>query len=305
MAKRKNVKYTTKSKLSSLFLILTILLVIFGRFTDKYDETPLTSPENVKVPEGIITVHVIDVGQGSSTLIQSGHEGILVDGGEKRYGKELVTYISKTGVKKLKYVVASHPHTDHIGGLLTVLDGFEVENVIMPKLSSANIPTTKTYENLLLKIKEKNIKAIAATYGARYMMGDALMEIYSPVKQYDDLNNMSVVCRVKANCATFLLPGDASIGELTDMYYKGTDFSSDILVAAHHGSSESLHKKFYYNVNPDVVVYSCGEDNSYGHPHKEGVDFFGKMGCKIYRTDKNGNIVFTCNSDGYKVKTDY
>lgn len=302
MAKRKRVKYNTRRKGNIFIFILALIVIICGRFTDKFDETPVTSPVNYTVSDKDVKVHIIDVGQGSSSLIQCGNEGILIDGGEREYGKDLVTYLNKAGITKLKYVVASHPHTDHIGGLINVLDVFETESIIMPKLSEINTPTTKTYENFLLKIKEKGIKAIAAKYGEKYYINNTMLEVFAPLEQDKDLNNMSVVCRVTAFSTSFLFPGDASIAEMSDFNNKNTNFSCDIMAAAHHGSSESLNKKFLTECNPDIVVYSCGEDNSYGHPHNETVDFYNKLGCKSYRTDKSGTILFTCDADGYTVK---
>lgn len=301
MAKRKNVKYETKRKIRILTFILAIIVVVCGRFTDKFDETPVTSPVNY-VSDKKVYVHFIDVGQGLATLVQCGNEGILIDGGERDYGNDLVTYINRAGVTDLKYVIASHPHTDHIGGLLRVFDVYDVENIIMPKLSSVNIPTTKTYENFLLKIKEKGIRAIAAKTGESYYINNVTLETIAPVEQDKDLNNMSVVCKITTFGTSFLLPGDASFSEMNDFYNYGVNASCDIMSVAHHGSSESLHKKFLTRCNPDVVVYSCGEDNSYGHPHVEVVDFFHKLGAESYRTDVSGTIVFVCDEDGYSIK---
>ena len=302
MARRKSVKYETKRKAKIVVFILTLIVIICGRFTDRFDETPVTSPVNYYISDEEVRVHIIDVGQGSSALIQCGKDGILIDGGEREYGKDLITYINRAGVTKLKYVVASHPHTDHIGGLLNVLDVYEVENIIMPKLSSINTPTNKTYEKFLLKIKEKGIKAIAAKFGEKYYINNTVLETFAPLEQDKDLNNMSVVCRISAFGTSFLFPGDASISELNDFYKRGTDFSCDVIAAAHHGSNESLHKNFLTRCNPDIVVYSCGEDNSYGHPHEEVVDFFDDLGTKSYRTDIVGSLLFTCDEDGYTVK---
>ena len=304
MASRKrNAKRKNKSAVSFLLLLLAVVAVVCGRFTDDFETEPLTSPENTYVSDGIVTVHILDVGQGSSALIQSGITGILIDGGEKEYGKEIVSYISKAGVQKLEYVIASHPHTDHIGGLLTVLDAFETENIIMPRLTEENTPTTKTYENFLLKIDEKNINVIAAKYGQTYEIENAVLQILGPVAQLDDLNDMSVICKVKALSTTFLFPGDAEKEELKSVYALGADFSCDIMAAAHHGSSTSLYEPYLEKAKPSVVVFSCGKDNSYGHPHEETVSYFEKIGSEIYRTDYAGNVIFTCNADGYKIDT--
>ena len=302
MAKRKSVKYSTKQKGKLIAFIIAILVIICGRFTDKFDETPVTSPVNYTITDEEVRVHIIDVGQGSSALIQCGNEGILIDGGEREYGKDLVSYINRVGVTKLKYVVASHPHTDHIGGLLSVLDVFEVENIIMPRLTSINMPTTKTYENFLIKIKEKGIKAISAAYSEKYYINNTMLETFAPLEQVKDINNMSVVCKVTAFSTSFLFPGDASKSEMDDFYNKGADLSCDIMAAAHHGSNESLHKKLLTRCNPDIIVYSCGKENSYGHPHDETVEFFDMLGTESYRTDVVGTLLFTCDEDGFTVK---
>lgn len=303
MAKRKSIKYKHKRVIELIAFIVAIIVVIGGRFTDKFDEKPVTSPENLNVSNEIVSVHIIDVGQGSSALIQCGNDGILIDGGEREYGNDLVSYISRVGVTKLKYVVASHPHTDHIGSLLKVLDVFEVENIIMPKLSAKNTPTTQTYERFLLKIKEKGIKAIAAKYGEKYYIENTVMETFAPLEQDNDLNNMSVVCKVTAFSTAFLFPSDASKGEMADFCKNKTDFSCDIMAVAHHGSRESLYKSFLARSKPKIAVYSCGKDNSYGHPHAETVEYFDKLGVISYRTDEVGTLIFTCNESGYELIT--
>lgn len=171
----------------------------------------------------------------------------------------------------------------------------------MPVLSSANTPTTKTYERFLLKIKEKDINVIAAKYEAKYYIENVELQLFSPLFQYSELNNMSVLCKITAFTTKFLFPGDASVEEMADLYAKSSDFSCDVMAAAHHGSRESLHKNFLLRCNPKIVVYSCSLDNSYGHPHSETVDFFNSLGVTSYKTCTDGTLVFDCSVDGYEI----
>lgn len=298
MAKRRG-----KSKLSAGALIFIIAAVVIVKlFTGGYyDSAPLTNNNQNAVLTDGVSVHIIDVGQGSSALIQSGKHGILIDAGEKEYGQTVVSYLNKVGIQELDYVVASHPHSDHIGGLLNVLDAFKVDNIIMSELTESNTPTTRIYERLLDKIFDKNIKAIAAKYGSTYSIDGATLTVLGPVEQSRDLNNMSVICSVKAMTATFLFPGDAEVEELTSVYSFGADFKCDIMIMGHHGSNTSLYEPYLKKAAPSVAVISCGKNNSYGHPHKETIDYLNKNKIEYYRTDLVGDVVFTCGKDGYVV----
>jgi competence protein ComEC len=301
------MKKIVRNKRFIYLIAILVIAVASGAFGldnfDKVFEVELFSgTETADTRAESFEVHYIDVGQGDCSLIICDGKTMLVDAGENGHETEVLNYLRLKKIDKLDYVIASHQHTDHIGGLLNVLDVYEVENIIMPKLSSINTPTTKTYENFLLKIKEKGIKVIAAKFGEKYYINNTVLETFAPLEQDKDLNNMSVVCRISAFGTSFLFPGDASISELNDFYKRGTDFSCDVIAAAHHGSNESLHKNFLTRCNPDIVVYSCGEDNSYGHPHEEVVDFFDDLGTKSYRTDIVGSLLFTCDEDGYTVK---
>lgn len=296
MAKRRSNK--RKSSISAAALIAAIILVIAGRFFVDSDTSPKFPVGNA---DGATAVHVIDVGQGSSTLIQSGETGILIDGGERVYGQTVVEYLCSVGIKELSYVVASHPHTDHIGGLTAVLNYFPVENVIMPYLTEENTPTTKTYESFLELIDEKNIRVIAAKPGNVYTLPDISMEILGPIRQNNDLNNMSVICKATVQDTAVLIPGDASIDEMSDVYRSGRSLKSDVYIVAHHGSNNSYHKKFLSAVSPELAIISCGKDNSYNHPHKEITDYLKQNEITFLRTDEQGDIVVRCYDETFAV----
>ncbi len=303
MAKRKRRK-NQKPIIGIIIFVIALVSVIFGRFSGNLDLAPSES-EFVSASDDTVVVHIIDVGQGSCSLVQCGETGILIDAGEKEYGNAVVNYLRKAGIKELEYVVASHPHSDHIGGLTDVFDAFSVKNIIMPELSEINMPTTRTYEKFLLKIADKNIKAIAAEYGKKYQVGGAVLQIFGPVEQNKDINNMSVICKVTAVSTSFLFPGDAEKAEMSSVMPKSPNLKCDVMAMGHHGSSTALEKKFLSAADPSVAVISCGKDNSYGHPHKETINYLNSNGIEYYRTDKHGNIIFSCDKNGYSIDSNF
>lgn len=300
MAKAKR-KTKQKSLISSLVFVVAIIAVMVGRFNKSFDSTnAATGFAN----ENTDCVSFIDVGQGSSTLLQSGTSSVLIDAGEREYGNTVVEFLRSHGIEKLDYVIATHPHTDHIGGLQTVLENFTVDNIIMPKLTAANTPTTKTYENLLKTILSKKINVIAAKYGNSYTCGKISFEVFGPVEQNNDLNNMSVILKADVNSTTFLIAGDAEKTEMKSVMNKNPNLSCDIMLMGHHGSRTSLEASFLESASPSAAVISCGLDNSYGHPHEEALKYLNKHSIKYYRTDKSGTITVNCVDDGYKITTE-
>ena len=247
-------------------------------------------------------VHFIDVGQGLSVLLQSGEHGILIDAGEREYGTRVADYIEKAGVTTLDYVIASHPHSDHIGGIPDVLSRIKTKNVIMPKLSDSLTPTTKCYERLLTSVADSKAKAIRAKAGSVYTVGSITLTVLAPVTQINDLNNMSVVCRAEIKNSSFMLLADAEKKELETVLLKGAVLDSDVLQMGHHGSSTSIYNSFLSAVDPDDAVISCGKNNSYGHPHKEALTYLQQNSIACYRTDTDGTVVFYCGDDGYCVR---
>lgn len=252
------------------------------------------------VVDGEVYIHIIDVGQGSSTLIQQGNEGILIDAGELDYAQDVSDYINSCGVDTLKYVVASHPHSDHIGGLPKVLSDYKPEEVLMPEIAEENLPTTKVYERFLDAIVDNNLSASYCYVGNIYYMGDVTMEILGPVKQISDLNNMSAICKISVGETDVMILGDAETKQLKTVYQYGGDFESEILVMGHHGSRTSLYYDFLNAVNPEVALISCGLDNSYGHPHEETITYLETNNIEYWRTDYSGSIVYHMDAYDYE-----
>lgn len=295
MAKRK------KGKPSLLTIVILVVIALLG-----VKETGIINIDNTSLTNsrlnGEVYVHFIDVGQGSSTLIQQGKNGILVDSGLSEYGDTVSDFIKSCGVTNLEYVIATHPHDDHIGSITQVMDNFTIGQVIMPELAEFNTPTTRVYERFIDYIIENNIDAYSAEFGDVYEMNDVKLQILGPVEQNKDLNDMSVICKVYAGESTFMLLGDAEKDELSSVYeynYNyGLDLKSDVLLMGHHGSSTSIYKPFLDEVDADTAIISCGRNNSYNHPHKEALNYCKNNNMEILRTDLDGTISYKCASDG-------
>lgn len=243
----------------------------------------------------LMKVHFIDVGQGDSIFIElPDKKTMLIDAGEASYGQTVESYIKKLGYSKINYIVGTHPHTDHIGGLAHIISNFEIEKVFMsPKTS-----TSKTYINLLNTINEKGLSASYLSAGNNIIDADNLkVSVLAPNKEYTDANNNSIVLKIVYNNNKFLFMGDAEKTSENDIL---SDVSADVIKIGHHGSDTSSSENFVNRVNAKYVVISVGKDNQYNHPNAVVLDRWIASGASIYRTDINGNIIVI--SDGNEIK---
>ena len=296
MAKRR--RKGKKAKSSLLGLIMAVAVIAISYFWGEVEPGKMT---NTYMGDGEAYVHIIDVGQGSATLIQEGSQGILIDTGEDDCGDYLVSYINSCGIDELEYVIASHPHSDHIGAIVDVFKAFRIGTVVMPELSEINIPTTRVYENMMDYIFDNDINVIFPEVGKTIHLENTSISFMGPVKQTEDLNNMSLICKVNAYGNRVMILGDAEKEELSSVYETVLgEYESEILVMGHHGSRTSVYKPLLNAINASVAVISCGRDNDYGHPHKEAINYVSQKGLTLYRTDKEGDIVFKCSADGYE-----
>lgn len=244
----------------------------------------------------ILKIHYIDVGQADCILIQNNGSNMLIDAGNREDGKSVVYYLKKQGVKKLDYIIGTHPHEDHIGGMSAVLKAFSTKKLIMPRVTS----NTKTFMDLLLLVKSKNMKITTPIVGNSFKVGDAVCTIMAPNGgDYEDLNNYSVVIRMTFGSNAFMFEGDAEAISEKEILTKGLNVRADVLKLGHHGSSSSSTEAYLDKVKPEYAIISCGKNNDYGHPHKETLDKLIERNIKYYRTDINGSIV--CTSDGKNI----
>ena len=293
MEQKPNVKKGKKLIISILSAVIVLVLTLLSEQLLSLFE-PL-EVNNSKI-DSEFSVHFIDVGQGDCTLIKTPDGNMLIDAGENGYETTVLDYLEAQGVDSLKYFVATHPHSDHIGGAAEVIEAVTVENVIMPKLSKSNTPTTATYEKMLNAIKNSSAKVISAKPGSEYSFGGAEFTVLAPFEQDENLNNMSVVLKLTYKGYSFMLSGDAEKEVESQILKAGYDISADVYKGAHHGSSTSNSKKFVKAVNPTYAVLSYEEGNSYGHPHRETVGLFNEEGIVYYSTADYGTIVFTVDN---------
>lgn len=243
--------------------------------------------------EGELRVSFIDVGQGDSEFIELPNgDTLLIDAGTNETGADVVNYIESLGYSSIDYVVGTHPHEDHIGGLDDVIRTFDVESVYMPKVTA----DTKTFEDVLDAVAEKGLSINTAKAGVSIVDGEDLsVKMLAPVlDEYDNTNDYSAVIKVVYGDTSFLFTGDAE--EYAEDLITG-DVDSDVLKVGHHGSSTSTGEAFLERVSPSYAVISCGLGNSYGHPHAETIEKLG--GIPVFRTDEMGTIVAT--SDGSEI----
>lgn len=265
-----------------------------------YSETQSVTHENDNVNNlycDEMKVHFIDVGQGDSIFIELPNtKTMLIDAAEKEYADRITNYIYSCGYNTLDYVVATHPHNDHIGGMADVIGAFNVENVIL----SPATHTTKSYTNMLTAIDQSGAKVKIGVAGTEiFSDGDLSAVVIAPVTEdYSDLNNSSVMVMLTYGDNKFLFTGDAEEEEECTVT---ADIKCDVLKVGHHGSSTSTSRAFLTAASPEYAVISCGMGNSYGHPHTETIDKLKKAGINIYRTDLQGDIIMTCDGKNITV----
>lgn len=279
-----------------LVVLFSIFLISCAKTTEANNKNDATKAADLKSKQsqeisGDLKVHYIDVGQGDSELIQVGDKNILIDAGTS--DKKALDYLQSIGVTKIDYAIATHPHEDHIGSMDDIINNISVGTFYAPKITT----TTKTFENMINALKKKNLQITVPKVGDTLNIGDATLTFLAPNStKYDDLNNYSIVCKLKYGNTSFLFTGDAEDISEGEMLQKQLDIQADVLKVGHHGSDSSTTEKFLDKVNPKYAVISCGKDNSYGHPHKVTLDKLNAKNINVFRTDLEGTIIAT--SDG-------
>lgn len=238
-------------------------------------------------------VHFIDVGQADAILIVSDNSSVLIDAGTNSSGEAVLNYIKALGINKIDYLIGTHPHEDHIGGLDTIINGLDIENILMPRHSS----NTQTYEDVLIAAKDKGLKITAAKAGGSFTAGQCLFSILAPSGEYDNTNNYSIVLRMEVGNISMLFTGDAESQSEARMLQEGAQLKSDLIKIGHHGSDTSSSPEFLQAVSPRYAVISVGEDNPYGHPSAQTLKNL--EGVELYRTDLMGTI--TASTDGREI----
>lgn len=290
---------------SIITVIILIILTITGNDSQIFKSTTsatndnvssevLDNLENVSIQTGNdcittipqdnnLRVYCLDVGQGDSILITNNNKTMLIDASTNEMGSRVVKYLNDLGIKKIDYLVGTHPHEDHIGGLDNVIKNFDIGTIYMPNV----VATTKTYEEVIDAILAKKLKVTSPKTGDKFTVGNAECEVMSIRNDKDDYNNCSIVIKMDFNNVSYLFTGDAE--ESVESSRKWPHI--DVLKVGHHGSNTSSSKNFLEQIKPEVALISVGQGNTYGHPTQATLKRLSNIGAKIYRTDENGTIL--------------
>lgn len=297
----------------ALTLLISILILTSCNINSQYKtsndkETKIEtsfSEESTKAlsetnNESLLNVYFIDIGQGDSALLEYNNHYMLIDAGDNNKENFIVEYLNSKNIKTLDYVICTHPHADHIGGIDAVLSNFDIEQIYMSEASS----TTKTFEDVIDEIINKNLKVKKPIVGEKITFDDLPIEIISPNQEYDKLNNNSIVLKLTYEDISFLFTGDAEEIAENDILNSDFDISANVLKVGHHGSDTSTSDEFLKAVNPQYAVISCGKDNQYGHPYEATLQKLKNNNIEILRTDENGTIIFSTDGENLKIITD-
>ena len=295
-----------KSINSKIITVAAVLLVaVLSLFLTKnfipidkvFEESGLRNTQQVSADK--MYVSFIDVGQGNCTLLRCGGKAILVDSGEVGAAQTVINYIKNLGIDELNCVLVTHPHTDHMGAMTKILYEFKIDDLIMPEIPEEIIPTNKTYEKFLTAVSDNAGNVIAAKPGETFSYGEMKLEIFAPLRDYDNLNDMSAVSRISYGDTSVMFTGDATTTVEKDLLKKNINYSATVLNVGHHGSKTSSSEAWLRAVNPKYAVICCGVNNDYGHPHSLITKRLEEFGIEYFETDLLGTIVFESDSKNF------
>lgn len=285
-------------RLMSILALLTCVALVLGACG-----IPGTSPDpwgdkdaTSTLPEGSnFQVHFIDVGQADSALIICNEKAMLIDGGNREDSDLIYTYLKQNGVSHLEYLIGTHGHEDHIGGLASALAYASCDTVFC----SVTNYESKTFENFANAAKERGCPIEIPTAGYTFNLGSAVCQVIGPVQTYEEPNDTSIVLRITYGETSFLFTGDAETPAETDILDAGYKIDCDVLKVGHHGASTSTGYRWLREASPEYAVISVGAGNDYGHPTEATLSKLRDADVTTYRTDMHGTII--CTSDGENI----
>lgn len=278
-------------KRNILALILTLsLFQLFVLHVDGIGDSTIPTQQ-----EPSLYIHFLDVGQGDCALVLCDGYAMLIDGGEASESSKVYAYLKAQGITHLDYIVASHAHSDHVGGLSGALNYAKVDDAFCPVLEY----DTKTFRSFANYLRQQNITITIPCAGDTFDLGRAKVRILGPQRDYEDENDTSIVLKVIYGETSFLFSGDATRIAEADILDAGYDLSATVLKVGHHGSDTSTSYPFLREIKPEYAVISVGRDNVYGHPADNTLSRLRDANVVVLRTDLQGTII--CASDGKEV----
>ena len=286
-------------------IIVLIIVVIGSMFginiediipTETTSETQHQTAPPVENVEGQLVVHMIDVGQADSFLLVQDDCTALVDCGTRSTGKDAIEYIKQLGITQIDYVIGTHPHDDHMGGMYDIITNFEVGTVIIPDSRNGDI-TTNWYIKLMNELKTGGYEVHYPTEGEVFNLEDATMKVLAAETDVSNRNNYSIVLKVTFGQIDMIMTGDAETEIEEKILKSGVDIDAEILKVGHHGSDTSNSEEFLDAISPEYGLISAGLGNIHEHPIKEIMERLEKRNIEVYRTDESGSVIITITTD--------
>lgn len=307
MADTKSIKSIKKAAT----VIIAVAVVILAVFLIATESPLLDGLQNTFGHFGKVTqdapfaVYYADVGQGDCTLLICDDKTMLIDAGENGHESDVFNLLSSQGVRQIDYIVMSHPHSDHIGGIPEVIDKFGCEKLYTQSLPENTVIDAEYTYNLVQESAERNgTEIVNVSCGDSFDFGGATVSVLGPVTiDTENLNNSSLILKITYGETSFLFTGDAEEEEEMSILEQVADLKSDVLRVAHHGSKYSSSEEFLEAVSPRYAIISVGENNDYGHPHEQTIQRLENYTSEIYRTDRCGTI--KALSDGKNINISY
>lgn len=298
-----------KLKNKKLFEIIFAILMVVSIFL--YEEILTQDSSNNKVElrqkettptiningNSNLMIYFIDVGQADCILVNNNKEYALIDAGNNEDGKKIVSYLESLGITNFKYVIGTHAHEDHIGGMDDIIKSFPIEHFYMPDV----ITTTKTFEDVLDALETKNLIFETPEIDETFSLAETKFQVMHIGEEKTDLNDTSIVLKLTYGKTSYLLMGDATNNVEKEILSK--DLKSDVLKVGHHGSQYSTHAQFLKKVAPSYSIIQVGKNNSYSHPKDVTIKKLEAVGSKIYRTDKDGTIILSSDGENISFET--
>lgn len=245
-----------------------------------------------------VSVSFIDVGKADAIFITCDDYNILIDAGEDYKADRVSSYLKRYNTEKLDLLVATHPDNDHIGGMSSIINDFEVKKFWQSEIDENVISQTYSYKNMLSSLQNKNITTEYKKSGDTYSLGDLTFTVLSPSKEYEDTNNSSLIIRLDYFGTSFLFTGDAETEAEQDLINNYQDnLQADVLKVSHHGSNNGSSYEFLQLVSPKYAVISVG-DNTVNLPSKACIERLESNNIEILRTDLHGTVTISAKNDG-------